>query len=526
MPRVTRSRSTVSSLGASMRGVPGLQSRTLKKTHEGLTLRTQIAANPANSSQNMGKKFTLDTNKTRRKGGFHALETAQANLRANRSKDENPAGSSAMGGPGSGKEGGGTGAFSKAHQKRRAALGEITNAFSETTAQAKKGLSKMLNRSKTKLTASTTTHSQPPPVFARKSNPQNVPIPHESPADECMSLESSFDAGGSRLPASQPEEFKSANWDPSPSQWSDSDREDEEDDDVYESANEGDDRNEDKSASNERVLPLGVVDFDAQNMDDPSQASEYAMETFQYYKNREELFQVEDYLTVFQYDINSTMRAILVDWLVEVQESFELNHETLYTAVKLMDIYLSKTLVLKEHLQLIGAVACLIACKIDERIPPLLDDFVYVCDDAYTKDMIKAKEIEMFADIGFDLGFPLSYRFLRRYARVCGVSMPVLTFARYILELSLMEYQLNVNTSESKLGMAALVLALRIKGVVDWQPTLEYYSGYKLEECQALVEKLHLMLLKPGHDNRKTIRTKYSHKVFHEVALIPIPRSL
>lgn len=75
-----------------------------------------------------------------------------------------------------------------------------------------------------------------------------------------------------------------------------------------------------------------------------------------------------------------------------------------------------------------------------------------------------------------------------------------------------MEYQLNVNTSESKLGMAALVLALRIKGVVDWQPTLEYYSGYKLEECQALVEKLHLMLLKPGHDNRKTIRTKYSHK--------------
>ena len=36
------------------------------------------------------------------------------------------------------------------------------------------------------------------------------------------------------------------------------------------------------------------------------------------------------------------MRSILVDWLVEVQESFELNHETLYTAVKLMDLYLSK----------------------------------------------------------------------------------------------------------------------------------------------------------------------------------------
>ena len=41
-------------------------------------------------------------------------------------------------------------------------------------------------------------------------------------------------------------------------------------------------------------------------------------------------------------DITEGMRAILVDWLVEVQESFELNHETLYTAVKLMYLYLSK----------------------------------------------------------------------------------------------------------------------------------------------------------------------------------------
>ena len=40
--------------------------------------------------------------------------------------------------------------------------------------------------------------------------------------------------------------------------------------------------------------------------------------------------------------ISDGMRGILIDWLVEVQESFELNHETLYTAVKLTDLYLSK----------------------------------------------------------------------------------------------------------------------------------------------------------------------------------------
>ena len=48
-----------------------------------------------------------------------------------------------------------------------------------------------------------------------------------------------------------------------------------------------------------------------------------------------------DYMSA-QKEITDVMRAILVDWLVEVQESFELNHETLYTAVKMTDIYLSK----------------------------------------------------------------------------------------------------------------------------------------------------------------------------------------
>ena len=61
------------------------------------------------------------------------------------------------------------------------------------------------------------------------------------------------------------------------------------------------------------------------------------------------------------------MVLAIVDWLVEVQESFELNHETLYTAVKILDIYMSQMVVNKEDLQLVGATACLIACKIDER---------------------------------------------------------------------------------------------------------------------------------------------------------------
>ena len=162
----------------------------------------------------------------------------------------------------------------------------------------------------------------------------------------------------------------------------------------------------------------------------------------------------------------------------------------------------------------------------DERIPPMVDDFLYVCDDAYNRDELMKMERKMLKVVGFDLGYSLSYRYVRRYGRVCGVSMPVLTLARYILEMSLMEYKLNTNTSESKLAASCIVLAMRMKGITGFEPTLEYFSGYKLSELEEIFQSLVAMLKRPTGANLKTIKCKYSHKVFHEVAITPIPEGL
>jgi len=273
------------------------------------------------------------------------------------------------------------------------------------------------------------------------------------------------------------------------------------------------------------TIPEGVVDFDLENKGDPSQHSEYVVDTFHYYKQREAVFKVPNYM-VAQRFITEGMRAILVDWLVEVQESFELNHETLYTAVKLTDLYLSRKQIKKEDLQLLGATACLIASKVDERLPPLVDDFLYVCDDAYTREKLLKMERKVLSVVGFDMGYPLSYRFLRRFGRVCKVTMPVLTFARYVLESSLLEYKMNVELSESLLAAATLALALKVKGIEGWEATLEYYSGITVQEMQPVVHNLLVMLHKPPKDNLKTVFSKYSHKVFHEVATIPLPDTI
>jgi cyclin B len=51
-----------------------------------------------------------------------------------------------------------------------------------------------------------------------------------------------------------------------------------------------------------------------------------------------------------QLDINEKMRAILIDWLIEVHLKFKLVPESLYLTVNLIDRYLEKDQVNRQKL--------------------------------------------------------------------------------------------------------------------------------------------------------------------------------
>ena len=52
-----------------------------------------------------------------------------------------------------------------------------------------------------------------------------------------------------------------------------------------------------------------------------------------------------------QTDINDKMRAILIDWLVEVHLKFKLMPETLFLTHNLIDRFLAKKVVTRKNLQ-------------------------------------------------------------------------------------------------------------------------------------------------------------------------------
>ncbi|XP_066058685.1 G2/mitotic-specific cyclin-B3 isoform X4 [Chamaea fasciata] len=261
-----------------------------------------------------------------------------------------------------------------------------------------------------------------------------------------------------------------------------------------------------------------VEDIDKEQLGDPYANAEYAKEIFEYMREREEKFVLPDYMEK-QTDISGDMRAILVDWMVEVQENFELNHETLYLAVKLVDHYLVEVVSMREKLQLIGSTAILIASKFEERCPPCVDDFLYICDDAYKREELIAMEMSILSTLKFDINIPIPYRFLRRFAKCARATMETLTLARFLCEMTLQEYDY-ARESPSKLAASCLLLALTMKNLGGWTPTLEYYSGYSAQDLHPLVKRLNFLLTYQPRDKLNAVRSKYSHRVFFEVAKV------
>lgn len=89
--------------------------------------------------------------------------------------------------------------------------------------------------------------------------------------------------------------------------------------------------------------------------------------------------------------------------------------------------------------------------------------------------------------------------------------MPTLTLARYILEYSLMDYT-TISFSDSKMAASSLFLALQMKDLGGWTPTLAFYTGYELNDIRDIVVTLNEGLHKKHKEALSTVRNKYSHK--------------
>ncbi|XP_040570402.1 cyclin-A2 [Lepeophtheirus salmonis] len=253
---------------------------------------------------------------------------------------------------------------------------------------------------------------------------------------------------------------------------------------------------------------------------------EYTLDIFHYLKGTEsKLMPKWNYMTK-QPDITFTMRSILVDWLVEVAEEYNLCTETLYLSVNYIDRFLSYMSVQRAKLQLVGTACMFIAAKYEEIYPPEVNEFTYITDDTYSKKQVLRMEHLVLKVLGFDLTMPTAYFFVNQFSKLSKSSEQVTFLGQYLSELTLLDGERYLVYTPSIVGAASLTLARHTCKLTPWPQEMEEITGYRVEDFQSCLVNLHKTFTDAPKSQQQAMREKYKQDKYKNVSeMTPLPIS-
>ncbi|XP_075160379.1 cyclin A [Haematobia irritans] len=247
---------------------------------------------------------------------------------------------------------------------------------------------------------------------------------------------------------------------------------------------------------------------------------EYQRNILEYFRESEKKHRPKPHYMRRQTDINYSMRTILVDWLVEVSEEYNLDTETLYLSVSYIDRFLSHMSVVRNKLQLVGTAAMYIASKYEEIYPPDVAEFVFITDDTYSKAQVLRMEQIILKILSFDLCTPTAYVFINTYSVLTDIPDKVKFLTLYISELSLLEADPYLRFHPSMISAASLALARHLCDLPVWSSELEEITTYRLEDLREV-----FLCLCKSHSAavnlaQQAIQEKYKAEKFRSVSTI------
>ena len=266
-----------------------------------------------------------------------------------------------------------------------------------------------------------------------------------------------------------------------------------------------------KVINNNEIIPKNI---------NPQNVDEYFDDICEELSKNEDKYLVDPQYMSNQSDINHRMRAILIDWLIDVHLKYRLLPQTMYIAVNLIDRYLSKAETNRAKLQLVGVTAMFIACKYEEIYPPELKDFVYITDGAYVKSDVLKMESKMLSKLNFDVTFPTQWTLFETYKRKLDLDNKTTKLAWFLMELCLIDYKI-LKFKMSQIAASAILIAAKNNRIYK-NNLLKDTIGINEKSLEECCKEIYDFYNYNATHNLQAIRRKFSSARFGEVAKIKL----
>ncbi|RTE72829.1 hypothetical protein BHE90_012743 [Fusarium euwallaceae] len=214
-------------------------------------------------------------------------------------------------------------------------------------------------------------------------------------------------------------------------------------------------------------------------------------------------------LVDMQREIQWFMRPYLIDFLIEAHAAFALLPETMFLTVNLLDRYCSKRVVYKQHYQLVGCAALLIAAKYGDKKDrvPQIHELNNMCCGLYDAGMFTQMEMHVLNALDWTIGHPTVDLFSHLMVTEEGDDQEVEYMAAYLCEIA-MYYRDFVSTKPSTMARSSLVLARAILA----RPGVNDGERDHTENMTVLTLSHHL------HQPSATLARKYSTPNYSRVS--------
>jgi len=194
-------------------------------------------------------------------------------------------------------------------------------------------------------------------------------------------------------------------------------------------------------------------------------ADEYLEDIMRHMHHMEDETLPDVNLIDMQREIQWFMRPYLIDFLIEAHCAFALLPETLFLTVNLLDRYCAKRIVYKQHYQLVGCAALLIAAKYGDKKDrvPQISELNNMCCGLYDAGMFAQMEMHVLNTLDWTIGHPTVDFFSSLMVAEEHDDQEVEHMAAYMSEIALYHRDF-VSTKSSTMARASLALARAVLG--------------------------------------------------------------
>ena len=221
-----------------------------------------------------------------------------------------------------------------------------------------------------------------------------------------------------------------------------------------------------------------------------------------------------------QKEINDRMRAILVDWLIQINFSCRFKEDTLYTTIWIIDTYLSTNNISVSKFQLLGLASFLISCKFNEIDYPSLKKFIEMTDNAYKIEELINMEQIILKSLKFNIIFPSANDFYNLISNLFNLNKEQYFLGKYFLDSCLINYEL-IKYSNSHIAISVVYIVLKYFNIDNSEKLFDKkICGAKAQKknIKEIAKNMCDFLSKLSNSNLEAAKDKYSQEKYCSVA--------